>query len=490
MERDSANLPSRREFLAAGVFAAATSPLLRSPALAGPQEAATRKRDERYNVIFIMTDDQRWDAMSCMGHPFLETPNMDRLARDGALCENAFVTTSLCSPSRASILSGLYAHQHGVLDNATLLPPGTPTYPRLLQAAGYETAYIGKWHMGGSRDDPRPGWDHWVSFRGQGSYFDPTFNINGERKASKGYTTDLITDYAVEWLSARGDQPFCLAIGHKATHALFRPAPRHADKYADVAIPQPMPNTDENYKGLPAWVRAQRNSWHGVDNMYHGALSWDKFYRDYHRTLLAVDEGLGRILDTLEQKGLLDSTLVIFFSDNGFLHGEKGLIDKRCMYEPSIRVPLLVHCPGLIKRGTRISEMILNIDLPALFLDAAGLEPPQSMQGTSPLALLRGEKVPWRKSWLYEYFFERSFPQTPTVFGVRTDDFKYMEYYGIWDKNELYHLTKDPDENNNLIDDPAYEEKRKELRTELAALRKRYGARANPSWREVPADGR
>ncbi|MFQ5806487.1 MAG: sulfatase [Phycisphaerae bacterium] len=485
MAREQPRPPSRREFLTAGAFAAAAaSPILRSSLLAGPQEPPKRKRAERYNIIFIMTDDQRWDAMSCMGHPFLETPNLDRLARDGALCQNAFVTTSLCSPSRASILTGLYAHRHEVLDNATLLPPGTPTYPRLLQAAGYETAFVGKWHMGGSSDEPRAGWDHWVSFRGQGRYFDPTFNINGNRQALKGYVTDLITDHAVDWLEARGRKPFCLAIGHKATHALFRPAPRHADKYVDAKVPQPMANTDENYKGLPAWVRAQRNSWHGVDDMYHGRLSWDKFYLDYHRALLAVDESLGRILDALARKGLLESTMLIFFSDNGFLHGEKGLIDKRCMYEPSIRVPLLVQCPGLVKPGLRVSEMILNIDLPSLFLAAAGLEPPETMQGASPLPLPRGEKIPWRKSWLYEYFFERSFPQTPTMFGVRTDDFKYIEYHGIWDKNELYHIAKDPQERNNLVEAPDYRARLDELRAELAKLRERYGARPNPSWRK------
>jgi N-acetylglucosamine-6-sulfatase len=436
------------------------------------------------NLIVVLTDDQRWDALGCCGHPFLRTPHLDRLAAGGARCRNAFVTTALCSPSRATILSGLYAHSHGVLDNETPFPDTLPTYPKLLTAAGYTTAYVGKWHMGGASDEPRPGWQHWVSFRGQGPYVDPTFNTNGERQKVTGYTTDLITERALDFLRNRPRaRPFCLAIGHKAVHSPFRPAPRHATAYTEAPLRSPMPDDDANYQGLPRWVRAQRNSFHGVDGMYDKAVAWEDFYRNYHRTLLAVDDGIGRLLEVLKELDLLASTLLVFTSDNGFLHGEKGLIDKRCFYEPSIRVPLLAHCPDLIAPGTLVDSMILNVDLPSLLLDAAGLVPPDSMQGRSYLPLLRGEKVPWRTSWLYEYFFERSFPQTPTVLGVRTETHKLAVYHGIWDRNELYDLAKDPLEEHNLIDDAAQAERRKELLAELHRLRTELGCRFDPAWK-------
>ncbi len=314
---------NRREFLAAGAAAAAA-------ACAAP----SRRRDERpRNLVLVLTDDQRADAMGCAGHPFLRTPNLDALAARGAWCRNAFVTTALCSPSRATILTGQYAHRHGVVDNGTPLPKGIPTYAKVLQAAGYETAYIGKWHMGAIGDEPQPGFDRWASFKGQGTYFDPTINLDGERKRISGYTTDVLTDLAVEWIRGRGRRPFCLALGHKAPHALFEPAPRHKDVYADAPLPVPQSDTDEAYDDAPKWVRAQRRSTHGVDGMYDGRLDLDRFLRDYHRVLLAVDEGLGRILAALEEKGFLDSTLLLYTSDNGFLLGEHGLIDKRCMFE-------------------------------------------------------------------------------------------------------------------------------------------------------------
>lgn len=465
----------RRRFLGAAAAAG----------LAASLPAARRARPRRRrNLVFVMTDDQRWDSLGCMGHPFLKTPNLDRLAREGAHCVNTFVTTSLCSPSRASILSGQYAHQHGVLDNRTLLPEGTPTYPALLKQAGYRTAFVGKWHMGGSTDEPRPFWDHWASFRGQGRYFDPVMNVNGVREKTKGYITDTITEHAVRWVKEQaGNGPFCLAVGHKATHARFRPPPRHADLFEDVEVPDPMEDTDVAYRNAPAWVRAQRDSWHGVDGMYNNTMSWEDFYRDYHRCLVSVDEGMGGILEALEDAGILDETLVVFTSDNGFLHGEHGLIDKRCMYEESIRIPLLVRGPEVAAPGVRIEEMILNIDFPSFLLDAAGIEAPASMQGRSFLPLLQGRKVSWRTSWLYEYFFERSFPQTPTVLGVRTPRWKLMTFHGIWDRNELYDLQEDPGERRNLIRSAEAREKRRELRAELMRLLETYGCRWNPAWK-------
>ncbi len=465
---------NRREWLGA-VSAPLLVPL---PGL----ERAVPPRGEPRNLILVLTDDQRFDALGCAGHPFLKTPHLDRLAKEGAMAENHFVTTALCSPSRATILSGQYAHRHGVLDNATELPPTTPVFPELLRRAGYRTAYIGKWHMGGASDAPRPGFDHWASFRGQGPYFDPTLNVNGVRERVRGYTTDILTDQAVAWIRAQGSQPFCLILGHKASHADFKPAPRHADLFSEVPIPKPWDPKDPEWRNVPAWVHAQRNTGHGVDAMYGGDMTFENFYRNYHRCLVAVDDSVGRMLEVLEQSKLLDSTFFAFTSDNGFLHGEHGLIDKRCMYEESIRVPFLARAPGLIEPGTRISEMTLNLDLSSTFLAVAGQPAPESMQGQSFLPLLRRQEIGWRPAFLYEYFFERDFAETPTVFGIRTKTHKLMMFHGIRDKNELFDLVRDPREKNNLIDDPAHADLRKTLTSELQALVQQSGGRWNPVW--------
>ncbi|MFB3785830.1 MAG: sulfatase [bacterium] len=472
--------PNRRKFLQTAAATGLSLPF----ANALPASFAAPS-SQRRNMIFILIDDMRFDSLSCMGHPFIHTPNLDRLANEGVLFEHAYVTTSLCSPSRASILSGQYAHTHGVLDNSTLLPAETPIFPIELQKHGYRTAYIGKWHMGGGTDQPRPGFDHWISFRGQGVYNNPTFNINGQSVKREGYMTDLLTDYAVEFLEQDHAQPFFLYLGHKAVHAEFYPAARHKDALADVNITYPasMANTEENYRGKPLWVKRQRHSWHGVDYMYHDSTCFDRFLLDYHRTLLAVDDSVGRILDTLKQKGLLESTLILFMSDNGFLHGEHGLIDKRCMYEESIRVPLLAYCPELIPPGRRIGRIALNIDIAPTILEAAGAPVPGTVQGQSFLPLLQGNDVPWREAMLYEYFWERAFPQTPTVFGVRTERYKYMNYHGIFDLDELYDLETDPHEMHNHIDDPAYFEIRREMENRLRELMKQTGAAMVPSFK-------
>ena len=244
-----------------------------------------------------------------------------------------------------------------------------------------------------------------------------------------------------------------------------------------------MEDSEENYRGKPLWVKRQRHSWHGVDYMYHDQTYFDQFLLDYNRTMLAVDDSVGRILDTLEEQGLLEETLILFMSDNGFLHGEHGLIDKRCMYEESIRVPLLAHCPEIIKPEQRTDRLALNIDIAPTILEAAGVEIPDTVQGQSLLPILRGENPEWREAMLYEYFWERAFPQTPTVFGVRTERYKYMNYHGIFDLNELYDLENDPKEMNNLIDHPDYYEVRQQMERHLRELLKQYGATMVPSFK-------
>ena len=470
--------PTRRRFLrtaAAGV----AFPYINT--LITPNSNAAQKKR---NIIFIFIDDMRFDSMSCMNHPFLQTPNLDRMAGGGLMFNHAYVTTSLCSPSRASVLSGQYAHRHGVMNNSTLLPAGTPTFPEELQKNGYETAFIGKWHMGGSTDKPRPGFDHWISFRGQGVYNDPTFNINGNSVKKPGYMTDLLTDFAVDYLKTDRNKPYFLYLSHKAVHADFYPAERHKDAYSDVTIEHPasMADTPENYEGKPNWVKRQRHSWHGVDYMYHDGTYFDKFILDYNRTMLAVDDSIGKLMDTLEELGQLDDTLILFMGDNGFLHGEHGLIDKRCMYEESIRVPLLAHCPDMIAGGKRTDRIALNIDIGPTILNAAGAPAPGTVQGESFLPVLQGQDENWREAMFYEYFWERAFPQTPTVFGVRTEQYKYMNYHGIFDLNELYDLKNDPHEMRNLIDDPSHYDVKVDMQKRLASLMKEYGATMVPRF--------
>jgi len=467
---------TRRDFL--------TTTALTLPTVAGLSRSPAKAASNKRNIIFILIDDQRYDAMSCMGHPFLQTPNIDRLARGGAHFKNAFVTTSLCSPSRATVLTGQYAHRHGALNNRTALPAGTVTFPMLLKNAGYETAFIGKWHMGRAGDMPQPGFDRWVSFRGQGIYYNPRFNVDGQHVQKEGYVTDLITDYAVEFVERSREKPFFLYVSHKAVHANFQPAERHKDKYSDVALklPASMADTEQNYKGKPAWVRAARNSVIGVDGMYWGRMPYDKFIRDYNRTILGIDENAGRLIDTLEKLGMLDSTLIVFTSDNGFLQGEHGLIDKRNMYEESLRIPMIVHCPDIVPAGLEVDRMVLNTDIAPTILDAAGAGVPDSMQGASFMPLARGQNIPWRESFLYEYFWEEAFPENPTVFGVRTDRWKYMWYHGIHDRNELYDLKNDPHEMTNLIDDPDAESTRKEMAAALNRLMNGAGVDRVPSW--------
>ncbi|MCA9043803.1 MAG: sulfatase, partial [Planctomycetaceae bacterium] len=413
------------------------------------------------NVVFILTDDHRYDAMGFTGHPFLETPHLDSLASNGVHLKNAFVTTSLCSPSRASILTALYTHRHRVIDNNRLVPDGTIFFPRYLQKVGYETAFIGKWHMGGASDEPREGFNHWVSFRGQGNYLSPgpkyTLNVDGKRVPQRGYITDELTDYAVDWLKERNeDKPFFLYLSHKAVHANFTPAERHAGRYADVKLSLPRGEEVTAENNAPRWVRDQKNSWHGIDFSYHSDAGLDYLYRRYCESILAVDDSVGRVLQQLKDMGIHDETLVIYMGDNGFMWGEHGLIDKRVSYEASIRVPMMMQCPNLFEGGKTIENVIGNIDVGPTILHAAGLNAPEYMDGESFLDIPNKPDMPWRDYFLYVYYWEKNFPQTPTQFALRGDRFKYITYYGLWDVDELYDLTTDPGEIKNLINDPAY----------------------------------
>lgn len=447
------------------------------------------------NIVFILSDDHRYDYMGFMGTiPWLETPNMDRMVKEGAHIKNAFVTTSLSSPSRASILTGMYSHSHKVVDNSAPLPEGLVFFPEYLQESGYKTAFFGKWHMGNDSGTPQPGFDHWEGFKGQGEYYNPRINTNGEwiQYKDSTYVTDLLTEHAIQFMKdqRQADKPFFVYLSHKGVHDNFSAAKRHKDCYKDkeLVLPQTINTPYYGVKNLPTisketgkaafgkdyygekmspnWVKNQRESWHGVDYSYHGR-PWDVQVRKYCETLRSVDESIGAVLDYLKEAGLDDNTLVIYMGDNGFAWGEHGLIDKRQFYEESVRVPMLVRCPGLFEGGKVIENMIQNVDIAPTIMACAGLDKAKQMVGYSFLPLLKGERVNWRDHIFYEYYWEYEFPQTPTMHGIRTDRYKYIRYHGIWDTNEFYDLQSDPYETTNLIAEPEYKEVIKQLNAQI-----------------------
>ncbi len=482
---------NRRSFLKNSVVAATSLALGRECSQASRANNRMTGNTNRPNVVVIMTDDQRWDCMSCEGHPFLKTPNMDRIAEEGARFANMFVTTSLCSPSRASFLSGLYAHTHKVTNNFTDYPADLPSYPLRLQQSGYETAYIGKWHMGEQSDERRPGFDYWITHKGQGKYYDTTFNINGKRTVKKGYYTHRVTDMAIDWLKQEHNEPYLLIIGHKAPHTPFTPEKKYENIYDDVKIRYP--RTAFNLESKPRWVKERLNTWHGIygpifgfrkdfpDTRPESVLKFAEFVRAYTATIKSVDDSVGRVYTTLKELGQLDNTLFVFTSDNGFFLGEHGMTDKRSMHEPSIRVPLLVRYPRLIRPGTIISKMVMNVDFAPSILDICRAKPLKNIHGKSWKKLLAGQTSGWRKSLYYSYNYEKQFPYTPNVRGVRTDEWKYVHYPNgdrrqDQYKAELYNLKNDPLETRNLIDEPKYADKVRELKAELHRLMAQTGA--------------
>lgn len=443
-----------------------------------PTLAATAPRP---NILVIITDDQRWDALGCLGNPLLKTPNLDRLVVEGARFANAFVTTSLCSPSRASMMSGLYAHRHGVLNNFTEYPDSLPSYPKQLRASGYETAYFGKWHMGETNDVPRSGFDFWMSHRGQGRYFDNEWNINGRREFIKGYYTTVITEHAEQWLRAKHAKPFVMVLGHKAPHGgPIEPEPKYEHALDVLPVKKPA-NADAWRDGKPAWLAESFPTWHGAGGPLYNIKDYDKFVRSYYGTLLSVDDGVGRLYAALKESGQLDNTVIIFTSDNGFVLGEHGRVDKRTMYEESIRVPLIVRYPPLIPKATVINEMVLNLDLAPSVIDLCGGKKLSGIDGQSWKPLLAGKTGGWRKSWLYFYNYEKEFPYTPNVRGVRAADWKYIHYPhgdGGPDRQraELYNLAADPLETHNLINEPSAARKLAEMKQKFERLMRAHKA--------------
>jgi N-acetylglucosamine-6-sulfatase len=452
---------TRREFgerAAATLTAAFAVPIASRPSLAFRQRPTARP-----NVLFVLMDDMRWDYMGCAGHPVIQTPALDRLAREGARFPNAFVCLSLCSPSRASFLTGLYAHVHGVLDNRTPLDfDRLTTFPQHFQKAGYRTAMFGKWHMGVDMD-PKPGFDHWACFRGQGTYFNPTLNVNGQVSQLEGFTDDVTSEMAANWMTSADPRPFLAIVGFKSCHSPFEPPPRVLKLYEGVEMPKP-PSFDRPLPDQPAWIQKFDDSGHTP----YSRIPAEELALRFARLVTAADENVGRMMAALEGAGQLDRTLVVFSSDNGFLIHEHGLYDKRAMYEESIRIPLLMRCPSLIRPRT-IDDLTLNIDLAPTLLDVIGMGAGSETQGLSALPALQGRRRSKRSIFFYQYDRETPY-STPSLWGVRTPEWKLVRYRDEGQAHELYHLKKDPFEMRNLFESPSSRKQRDRLDAELRRL--------------------
>ncbi len=431
---------------------------------------AGAEADGKPNLVFVLVDDLRWDDLGCTGNSFVESPNIDRIAHEGASFRNAFATTPICSPSRASILTSQYAHVHGIVDNTDRSAQShkLKTFPQQLQQAGYETAYVGKWHMGND-SSRRPGFDSWYCLAGQGTSFDPVVN-DGEREVqTKGYVTDVLNHRALEFVQQDHDKPFMLFLSHKAIHpetfqgpdgklsdptlSNFIPAPRHANLYEGVEIPR-RPSA-----GVPPLDKpALQQKIAGVAPLGADTGSSDKVILNRLRMLKAVDEGVGAILAALGEAGQLDNTVVVVAGDHGYFYGEHGLsIERRLAYEESIRIPLLVRYPKLAPAGSAPEAMVLTLDLAPTFVELAGGEMPSAYQGRSLSPLLRGETPDdWRHSFLIEYFSDTVFPRMNKMAyqAVRGDRWKYIHYLEHPDADEFYDLANDPYELANQIDSP------------------------------------
>lgn len=464
------------------------------------ERPATQARKGAPNIVFIMTDDQAQHALSAYGNKILKTPNMDRIGNEGMRFEQAFVTNSVCAPSRASYLTGLYSHTHGVTSNGE--EPGwyqqmglrhdQITYPMLLRDAGYHTAIVGKWHI---KSMPT-GFDHWAILRGQGSYFDPEFIVNGAPVKFRGHTDDVIGDQALAYLRQRPkDRPFCLCYQFKAPHGPWEPDPRFYDAFADVEIPIP-PAFEGPPSGAPVALSKTTMTIAGMGDFYHKAerrppqvdktlppaertrANLQAFVRNYYRVLLGVDENVGRVLDFLDKNGLTENTIVVYASDNGFFMGEFGFYDKRLMYEPSIRVPMMVRWPERIRAGQVDSErMALNIDVAPTLLELAGLQVPAWMHGRSWKPFLTEDRDPggWREDFLYEWFEYPAVHCARKHRGVRTSRWKLIHFWEQPEEWALYDLQEDPHELANLISDPAQADRIAALKRRIVELRTATG---------------
>ncbi|TCC88614.1 DUF4976 domain-containing protein [Pedobacter frigiditerrae] len=427
-------------------------------------------QNKKPNIIFMITDDQRFDGLSIVQQEqgkaarfsYLQTPNMDRIAKEGVRFRNAFVTLSLCSPSRASMLTGQYNHINGIVNNYQPFTDSVNTLPALLRTAGYKTALIGKWHMG-SQKGKRPGYDYSASYIAHGKYYDCPFEVDGVSEPTKGWIDDVATDYAIDFIKKNKDHPFALTLAFKAPHGGWTPPKRYDKLYDNVKLTRPV-----NEKDKPAYVSFIYPEYAAADKEL---FDWTDLYGmkrviPYWETVKGADDGVGRVLDLLKELKLEENTVIIFTSDNGYFHGEHALQDKRAAYEESMRVPLLIKYPARFPRGKIVDEMALNLDLPSTMLELAGVKPPERFQGKSLVSLIQGKQKDWRKSFLFQYFYESNSP-TPTLLAVRTDKAKLVKYPHQDDWAELFDLEKDPYEMNNLYNKPEYSSLKEKMEKEF-----------------------
>lgn len=471
------------------------------------------KLQEQPNILFIMSDDHAFQAISAYDNRLIQTPNIDRLAQGGMRFDCCFCTNSICAPSRAVILTGKHSHLNGVRDNALVFDGSQQTFPKLLQAMGYQTAMIGKWHL---KSDPT-GFDYWNILPGQGQYYNPDLVEMGERKRVTGYVTDTITDIALDFLENKRDRsrPFLLMLHHKAPHRPWHPAPRHLSIFNETEFPEPATLFDD-YATRSAAAREQemtlrdhmrldydlkmgppperlnaeqKAAWEEAygpkiaafekDNPQGEELvrwKYQRYMQDYLGCIAAVDENVGRVLDYLEENGLDKNTLVVYTSDQGFYLGEHGWFDKRFMYEESLRMPLLVRWPEVVSAGAINADLVSNLDFAPTFLGIAGVDTPGDMQGRSLMPLLQGEPPSnWRQSVYYHYYEYPAVHMTKRHNGVRTKRYKLIHFYYDIDAWELYDLYEDPRELNNVYADPGYTEIGEELKAEMKRLQELYG---------------
>lgn len=479
-------------------------------------------QEQRPNILFVFTDDHAAHAVGAYGGALASvapTTNIDRLAREGMLFRNAFVTNSICGPSRAVILTGKHSHINGVRTHKqeSAFDGSQVTFPKLLRQAGYQTAIIGKWHL---QTEPT-GFDHWevlTGFGGQGSYYNPDFWTTSGTHKEIGYTTDIITDKVLRWLASQRDpqRPFMLMYQHKTAHIPWDPAPDHLTLFNDVTMPEPATLFDDyagrnsaaktqnmmvsglagrvlkleppteimNAEQLAVWNAAyepKNEAFRAANLQGADLLRWkyQRYIKDYLRTVASVDDNLGRVLKYLDDSGLARNTIVIYNSDQGFFLGDHGWFDKRWMYEESLRSPLIVRWPGVVRPGSENRDLVQNLDFAETFLDVAGVTIPAEMQGRSLVPLLRGQRVDnWRDAIYYQYF-EHGAHGVPRHYGVRTDRYKLI-HYPTTDEWELFDLQTDPDELRSVHDDSAHADRVRQLKARLEQLREQY---------RVPADG-
>ena len=448
-------------------------------------------------MIVVLVDDMRWDEIGAAGHPYVQTPNIDRLAQEGAQFTNSFTVNPLCSPSRATLLTGQHAHYHGITDNLARDERihELATFPQRLQESGYETAFIGKWHMGND-DTARPGFTRWVGMRGQGEALDPMLNFDGERRQIIGYVTDILHDEAIDFISEDRDAPFMLYLSHKGLHpnifqaddgtaigldgsatgapegqasSGFIAADRHVGMYADAAPPR-----RPNYGIVPTDKPALMRNIENVPTLSAATVTSDNIIRDRQEMLMAIDEGLGAMLSRLEELGQLNNTLVVVTSDHGYWYGEHALgAERRMAYEEGIRIPMLMRYPGRIAPGSRVDQMALTLDLAPTLIEFAGLDIEKVRHGRSLVPFLtEGEVDNWRDSFMVEYYtdtvFERMYQMGYKA--VRTDRYKYIRYEDLEGVDELYDLQADPYELRNIIAEEASDVIVREMNTELNRL--------------------